>query len=434
MTKGFLELRRTVPDVGVIRVPVGTHSKRQLARYEAMVAQLREAGRLDYLRLLRDGVVSPGLMYDRVRGRADYALLPAPIVEPLLDTVFRFLEHFEASDAHFKNVMNYCLRLTADAPEGATAEDVPAILRELRPRLRHQPDTFNHFRNAARALLAETIGTRTGAYEQVADMKPLLVSERREGNPQTPVQAFDLAAMLGEDLGACWLTACLTGMGRKEYAGAWEMEQGHLRIHGTKREGRNRLVPLIALPVVLPCSPRYLHERIVKVTGGLVELYDARRTFLKWTEQAGIIPTHQDCYAGHGPRSMTELYKRGNVAPYLDQDAERFHNFLRNSLETAGRDAGKAFAILTLLVGEAVATEDDAPRRSRTPNLLIRSKSPIARRKGKYRPRKREAGAQTGRSGPETVNGMRGRVRGVSRATHRRMLFHAFGLTKAVNR
>ena len=55
-----------------------------------------------------------------------------------------------------------------------------------------------------------------------------------------------------------------------------------------------------------------------------VSAYDARRSFARWMEEAGVLETHQQAYLGHGPRTITDLYRRAELAvAQLDADGER---------------------------------------------------------------------------------------------------------------
>lgn len=413
MTKGPLELRRTFPGVGPIRVSSGVHSRRTLRALEAMCRSLYEAGRLDYLRLVRDRQLAPLVLYDRLRGR-DFRDLPPPVIEPLAKAVQRFLTEADGSQAHKKNLKSFLSRLAQAAGPEATIEAVPPLLTALREeyRAKDQASAWNHGRNYVRAFLRRVVGRRSPLYLDVADLERLPEHPKREPQPLTVAEAFAIAGQLGRELGDCWLTACLTGLGNTEYAGAWVVVDGHLRVPPRKRSTQPRLVPLVCTPARPICSVRFLHERIVELTGGRVQFYDARRTFTKWLEQAGVIPAHQDAYTGHGPRSMTDHYKRGNVQPYLEQDAAKLRTFIENGLRGAGLEAGELAKIGQPTITEPVGDSSDAPRRSRTPSLLIRRQSPKHGKKRKQRSQKAVAKGRSSRSAPESATVMRGRKRG----------------------
>lgn len=417
MTKGPLELRRTFPGVGMIRVSSGVHSRRTLRALEAMCRALYEAGRLDYLRLVRDRQLAPLVLYDRLRGR-DFRDLPPPIIEPLAKAVQRFLAEADGSRAHKLMLKSFLSRLAQAAGPDATIEAVPPLLAALREeyRAKDQASAWNHGRNYARAFLRRVVGRRSPLYLDVADLEALPEHRKREPQPLSIAEAFGIAAKLGRELGDCWLTACLTGLGNTEYAGAWAVVDGHLRVPPRKRQTWPRFVPLIFTPVRPICTIRFLHERIVELTDGRVQFYDARRTFTKWLEQAGVIPAHQDFYTGHGPRTMTDHYKRGNVrTPQLSEDAGKLRAFVENGLQGAGLDAGELLKIGRVEIrerGESTRESASAPPWNRTKNLLIKRHHPKPAKKRKKKPQKAIAKGRSSRSAPESATVMRGRVRG----------------------
>jgi hypothetical protein len=92
-------------------------------------------------------------------------------------------------------------------------------------------------------------------------------------------------------------------VGPKEFwTDGWAVEDGHLRIHGQKRPGRDRLVPLVVDLEALPLT-RAAFEHKLKHSGLGVTPDDARRSFANWMDQTGILEVNQRAYLGHGPKT-----------------------------------------------------------------------------------------------------------------------------------
>ncbi len=86
--------------------------------------------------------------------------------------------------------------------------------------------------------------------------------------------------------------------------------------HSSLRPSRPRSE---ALPELL--GSRVALGQPLKRSGLGVKPYDARRSFANWLEQAGIWETHQQAYMGHGPRTITDLYRRHElVFEQLERD------------------------------------------------------------------------------------------------------------------
>jgi len=359
--KGIPELRRRFPGVPPIRVSSGTHSVRAFNRLDKMLSDLYDTGRLDYLRLLVDGAVTPLALLDRVRGK-EYEKLPPPD-EPTSAPKVQLLEEQvtawqtervgEVSDDQRKNDRWAWKHLLVHKLEDETVESVPARVRAERKRCREakQFTAFNRIKAAALAFLRDCGYKRTKVYLDVLDIAVLPTAPKRAGMPLTPKEALAVAAALPEQSRRAWWTMCTTGMGPGELWGWWELEGGHIHIHGTKRHGRDRLVPLLSIP----CRPMdgltasMLRDQIEAATKGRVQPYDARRTYAKWLAMAKVISIHQDAYLGHGPKTMTELYQRGNERSYIEADAHRLREWLRVELGVAqaGEVSTEALEVVT---------------------------------------------------------------------------------------
>lgn len=357
--KGTRELRRRFPGLPPIRVASGTHSGRTFNALNKMLSDLRDAGRIDYLRMVADKAIAPLVLLDHVRGKPYLELPPPNNVLPLAQQVtsWQATRQGDVSDEQRANDRWAWKRLLSRVSPAATLESVVELIRDERKKCKvsGQYAAFNHIRAAVLAFLRDTQTVRSRVYLDVLDVKVLPKHAKREGQPLTPREALELASALSEPSREAWVTMCLTGMDPGELWGHWELEDGHLHIHGTKRRGRKRLVPRIGM-LRYPISgltPKIFAAALKKVSIGRVQPRDGRRTYAKWLALAGVAPIHQDAYMGHGPKTMTELYQRGNEKPYLDADAARVREWLIAELACCGLDP----VVSEMLSGAASGSE-----------------------------------------------------------------------------
>jgi hypothetical protein len=123
-----------------------------------------------------------------------------------------------------------------------------------------------------------------------------------------------------------WRMMLMTGMGPHELLRCmWGEEEGGIRIHGTKRAARNRLVPLVTSLSVELRSDQMLSKAIRPY--GLT-MYDGRRVYAQVMELAGIPRSRRMAYMGHAAGDVTALYERQEVRAYLEADAAKLRNVL----------------------------------------------------------------------------------------------------------
>lgn len=331
MSRGTPEIRRTVAGVH-IRVASGTHSARTIRRINDLLTQLGEHGHLAHLKSVARGDLTPLELLDALRG-ANLAALSRQPSTPLKRAVERFLVSVEAADTHRRN-MAYDLRRLVKAAKGASVDDLPALLATERERQKAAGTAsgFNHLRNHVSRFVRSLAGRHSAAWAGVRNVEPLKVGTGREHHPCTVPEAFALTQTLGFAAGPFWLGMCLTGMGPSEYVGEWEPVEGGVLIHGTKRAGRDRVVFRVAeleRPIVTADAFR---RALRRRTDGLVVPYDARRTFQRWCDLAGVPRVHSRGYMGHGPANLQDGYAMGHLAPYVQRDGALFAGFVESEL------------------------------------------------------------------------------------------------------
>jgi integrase len=104
---------------------------------------------------------------------------------------------------------------------------------------------------------------------------------------------------------------------------------GGLHIDGTKRQSRVRDVPLWVS--WLPLVPVRSRSRFVTLwranLGAELGIYDLRRSFAVWMDDAGIPRSRQRLYMGHAVGDMTGLYQTRELLSWLPEDALRLKQF-----------------------------------------------------------------------------------------------------------
>jgi len=69
---------------------------------------------------------------------------------------------------------------------------------------------------------------------------------KRPKHPQNPERGLAIRQALGGAIGDAWWALCCTGMLPDEFfSGKWAVEDGRVHVKGTKREARDRCVPLL---------------------------------------------------------------------------------------------------------------------------------------------------------------------------------------------
>lgn len=318
MKRGTFILDRVFGGVGRIRRASGTTDPATFKAIDATLTNLHQTDRLDLLAAIRDGTAKPIDVWLRCReeGIATRSVTP----HHLSNVVLEWIDTHPVSEHHRRD-MRYCVTALLNGDTVPLAE-LPERLRAYRTAKARKPAMFNRTRSALMAYFRHTLGRRHPLYGAVADVPPLR-EVKAAGSPLEPKHLKGLPPMA--------LTMALTGMGPSEYWGRWEILADRVCIHGTKREGRERVVPLVRKAKLVPPSMTYKPFRLLLAAHG-IKPYDLRRTYAVLLDDAGIPQSRQRAYMGHGPRTTTALYQRRNIEPHLKSDARRLATLLRGKL------------------------------------------------------------------------------------------------------
>lgn len=328
--RGTIVLDRILRGVGRIKKATGTHDRRTARRLNEMLTSLHGAGRLDVLEQIRDGNLHLLQAYRHYRTGHWDDIPTAQHLQPLGPTLADWAESYPCSDKHRESMQRSFQAISGATHKAATVNDLPAALVRFRKRCMKagHARTFNLARSAAQAFLRSTAGRHDRLWLAVATVEPLPVTPRFTAHPQTVNDARAIAERLGKKAGPMWWTLCTTGMNPKEYfEDGFDVRDERILIRGRKRQGRNRFVPLVAVPV-RPMLTRWGFRQALRRLSHGVTPRDGRTTYANWLEAAGIPRTRRRLYLGHGARDVTDLYEQHDVVAFLAADGAKIRALL----------------------------------------------------------------------------------------------------------
>ena len=325
--QGTFEIDRIFPSLGRVRIRTGVSDKKLARQYEVMLETLP----LSTVKLIIDRRLPIRVAFDAWRsGRVD-TLPTAETLLPLADELARWLEKPELpvgeSEAESRRrTAEYLLGLRPDAVIG----DLPDVVRELRAIMADRGPAFNRSYDVVLALLRDRFATHHELRMQVTAVQTF--PEPHDStlhHPCTVEEARAIAAALGPKWGPVWWTMCITGMGPKEYwMDGYTVTSDGVEILGakdTRRRGttaRRRVVPLLGVIAPPVGTPNGFKQALARIDMGVTP-YDARRTFARWLDDVGLPNYVQDALMGHGPKSMRELYRWGEIRSMLGEAREK---------------------------------------------------------------------------------------------------------------
>lgn len=319
---------RQLRGVGRICLATGTSNPVVAKKYDRMLDALKDDGRVDILRAIRDRILTFAEAYDAYRRGALGELATGETAKPLAKAWGAWVSALnvpdDCSEKHKVSLITsgrYFQRADGKARVG----DLPRLLRKLRETLgAKHPRSFNLARSAASAFVRDTLTRAHPLYTQVTAVETRTVKRKRKGRPLSPEQMANYFPFPPRDAvdEIAWGMAT-TGMGQSEFWGAWWIATGLLHIEGTKRDGRVRDVPLFFHPSKPRIHHRTFEDKLRERTGRAIQPYDLRRTFAHWMEMAGIPRSRRRIYMGHGTSSVTDLYEHHEVRRFLQEDAAK---------------------------------------------------------------------------------------------------------------
>lgn len=312
----------------------GTTDPKVFRRMNHALDTLYEDGRLDILRAVIDGTVSPMQVYEAHRLGDFSRLALGQSAQPL---------HAEYEAWRVRATTN-AKSLISRAQAGRYLEtygkasslvhDLPAILLSARKAMERKGHaaTFNRLKAAVQAFVRDTMGKGSALYRELTGIERLVEVTTVARRPMTPGQLRQALEPLDDwTMEAAWGMAS-TGMGPGEYWGEWEATPAYVHIHGTKRKARDRKVPYLNGFTLQPNVSRQVFEdRLVKA-GAPFKPYDLRRSYANWLESAGVKPTNVRLYMGHAAQSVTDIYLGHDILRDLAEDTVKLRAYIDREL------------------------------------------------------------------------------------------------------
>lgn len=341
MTPDTLVIDRTFKGVGRIKKATGTLNPAVRRKISRMLTALFDDGKLDVLRAIRDGDISMMETYEAYQRHA-LDRLPTGGTAKLLRAAFdawvnQLQVPSDCSADHIRSLGCSAKEFTK-AKKKATVAELPAVLERMRNTVGLQyPRTFNLARAHALAFVRSTLKRSHPLWSAVAAVELRKVPATKQRRPLTVVQMRGFfPAPATDPVDAIAWSMATTGMHQKELWGEWENQGTHIRVVGTKREGRVRDIPLVMAPVVPSMHRRTFEDKLRERTSRAIVPYDLRRTYANWMESAGIPRTRRRMYLGHGASDVTDLYEQHEVAAYLLEDRAKLRAHIGTDLDVAG--------------------------------------------------------------------------------------------------
>jgi hypothetical protein len=333
MVPATLMIDRRFRGVGRIKKATGTKVPAVKRKIERMLEALYQDGRLDLLRLIRDGKLTLLEVHDAYQRRALSALPTGETVAPLVETFRAWIDGLRVpvdASRHHVATMGTTLRKLEALKPNALLSELPALLESLRDSLgKPHPRSFNLARSHVMAFVRSTLKRSHPLWLAVAAVEPRKVPKTVVRHPLNPIEMRNWFPSPATDpLDAIAWTMATTGMHAKELWGRWTVKADRVEISGTKREARNRSVPLVMLPVVPKWKIARTFENAFRKRTSAFTPYDLRRTYANWLESAGVPRTRRRLYMGHGAADVTDLYEQHEVAAFLVEDAAKLRTLL----------------------------------------------------------------------------------------------------------
>jgi len=197
-----------------------------------------------------------------------------------------------------------CTKAVLALARDPSVSDLPILLRRYRDVAPSR--MFNLTRAVLRSFATHTDGRYSDLWNALSAVQPKRVT-RVAGRTLKPNEARAVAEGMG-NLGGMWWSLCTTGMSGGPHGpyfrDRFTVLEDRILIHGTKRAGRERVVPRIATPI----RPIVKYAAFRKALPNGVDPNCGRRTYEAWTEAAGIPKWARRRLIGHGPSDVTDAY------------------------------------------------------------------------------------------------------------------------------
>lgn len=341
---GTYRIDRVFKGVGRIARASGTRSLKRFRAIDNLLTELHEDGKLDVLRAIRDGSLSPLEVYSASRtGRIPYVASEIVLHQNLWPAVREWLPRSartKSTRERYGNSMDR-LRDSGALRKNALVSDLarvdwPAVLE----RWPNSGADFNRMRGTVSRFLTMTLGDKAHPFRRKVMKNFPRGRESRGRVPEINVGRFwAIMEHVPEGLVPCYVTLAVTGLRvGSEYCA---LQEHHLRpltreieVPGTKTEGSADVVkvgplswPWIvrAVPAPLKYDSLYRYWRMACEKAGVqnVTMHDLRHLMGQELTEAGRSEASVQSSLRHDTPAMTRRYSmrkdRGENARAMDE-------------------------------------------------------------------------------------------------------------------
>lgn len=258
-----------------------------------------------------------------------------------LDEYMSAQQHSETTRVNYRHNLRTMLVF---ARSGESLKDVPQILVRYRAAcvsLGRNFRAFNLTRAITQGWVAHNMGNDSETYQAIRKIKRLKEAKKHgENQYYSPKEISALAKYLPKEIGDLLLFQLLHNMNAKELLvdGFEVVGSVGLHIFGKKTKYRDRIVPLMMQPPVIPeiAYNRYydwLRSAAKAIGWEKFGTHDARRSGMRWQERAGIPKSVVSQFAGKAPQDLTDQYLYANNQPMLRDYRDKYFEWLKIELE-----------------------------------------------------------------------------------------------------
>jgi hypothetical protein len=244
----------------------------------------------------------------------------------------RWSRGLEVSEAYKNQIASTFRQLSRLGPE-ATVGDLPALLQARREECQENDSrvAFNRGKAHVQAFVRDTLGDDHALYRAVTKVPALRVDSEPSRRAQQPAALAELLQRLPDVHRRIAWSLAVSGMRPKEYfpkpphGQVWKVLADRVQVGRSKTDAGRRDIPLWVpeLPMVPERSRDAFEGMWSRRIGDALDIYDLRRSFLVWMEDAGISRSRRKLYAGHSAGDVTDLYERRELDAWLADDAAR---------------------------------------------------------------------------------------------------------------
>lgn len=301
--RGTAVVRIRLRGIGLIERASGFASPGMVARLREMLRVLHEAGQDELLRAVKQGRVALRDVWTVYR-RGQWRRLPTA------EHAFPFAAAWDAwlsrkSAAYIRQARWHRTGLERVAAPKTLAE-LPGAMRAYRAAMETAGKSamFNRGLAYMSQFLEDTVTSAHALYSDVAAIEKLRERVQRPKYAAKPAEALAIREALGGALGAIWWFMCWHGPLPDEFfAGKCANEDGRCHIRGTKREARDRWVPLL-VPIPTIAMSQDTFRKKLRASGLGVRPKDARDTYAHFCDLAGIPHLWREGLLGHARGTM----------------------------------------------------------------------------------------------------------------------------------